>query len=374
VTTITSLVARTVAVPVEGGLAFSTRAVTERHYVLVQLRDADGTIGIGFCYAGNFGGTVSAAAIRELIAPFVVGEERHLVKALWEELYARLLLHGRTGLVMRAMSAVDIAIWDCNARAAHTPLWRYLGAASRDSVPAYASGGYYRESKGPHDLAQEVGGYVASGFRAVKIKVGLLSPEADEERIAAVRAAVGPDVLVMLDANNAWRDVPTALRALRRWEPYDPYWIEEPFGPDDVVSHARLARRTPLTVATGEIEAGRWRHRSFLDAEAVGILQTDAAVCGGITEFQRIASLADAYGVPICPHWFHDLHAHLVASTPNGLFVEFFPDDSVLNFRRLITPQLEVTERGELRLPLSPGLGFDFVDEAVERYAIDEWS
>lgn len=126
-----------------------------------------------------------------------------------------------------------------------------------DTVPAYASGGYYLEGKGLEQLAEEMRGYLACGFRAVKMKIERLEPAADTERLAAVREAVGPDVLVMLDANNAWRDLPTALRSMALWEPYDPYWIEEPFSPDDVDNHARLAERMPVIVATDEIEAGR---------------------------------------------------------------------------------------------------------------------
>jgi L-alanine-DL-glutamate epimerase-like enolase superfamily enzyme len=172
----------------------------------------------------------------------------------------------------------------------------------------------------------------------------------------------------MLDANNAWSDLPSALRAVERFEQYDPYWIEEPFSPDDIDLHARLAERTAVPVATGEIEAGRWRHKELLEKEAAAILQTDAAVCGGITEFRRIAAAASAYGITVSPHWFHDLHVHLVASTPNCRFVEFFPDDQVLNFRRLLDRQLEV-RKGRLVLPDLPGLGLQFDNTAVEEYA-----
>lgn len=173
----------------------------------------------------------------------------------------------------------------------------------------------------------------------------------------------------MLDANNAWSDLPSALRAVERIEQYDPYWIEEPFSPDDIDNHARLAERTAVLVATGEIEAGRWRYKELLDKQAAAILQTDAAVCGGITEFRRIASTASSYGVTMSPHWFHDLHVHLVASISNGRFVEFFPDDQVLNFRRLLDRQLEV-RAGRLVLPDSSGLGFRFDGTAVEKYSV----
>ena len=132
-----------------------------------------------------------------------------------------------------------------------------------------------------------------------------------------------------------------------------------------------LFRSTRIPVATGEIEAGRWRHKELLENEAAAILQTDAAVCGGVSEFKKIAGTAASFGVTVSPHWFHDLHVHLVGSTPNCRFVEFFPDDKVLNFRRLVDRQLEF-EAGELLLPQGPGLGFDFDSESVEEYALPQ--
>jgi L-alanine-DL-glutamate epimerase-like enolase superfamily enzyme len=200
-----------------------------------------------------------------------------------------------------------------------------------------------------------------------------IPPGAEEARISAARDAIGDDILLMLDANNAWSDLPTALEYMKRYEPYDPYFIEEPFSPDDIENHAQLAARTPVVVATGEIEAGRWRHQELLEKGAAQILQTDAAVCGGISEWRRIAAMAAGFGVSMYPHWFHDLHVHLVAATPNARFVEYFPDDQVLNFRRLVDTQL-VFEDGNLVVPTGPGLGFRFDEQAVEKYAVDNWS
>jgi len=208
------------------------------------------------------------------------------------------------------------------------------------------------------------------------MKVGRLSPKDEEVRIRAAREAIGPDIHLMLDANNAWSDVPTALRYMKRYEPYDPYWIEEPFGPDEIAMHARLAELTPITVATGEIAYGRWYHKELLDKRGAEIIQTDACVCGGITEWKRIAALAAGYGVTVCPHWFHDVHAPLVAATPNARYVEFFPDDQVLNFRRLVDKQLQ-HKNGDLILHQTPGLGFNFDEKAVRKYALDRakpWS
>lgn len=272
---------------------------------------------------------------------------------------------------MRALSGLDTALWDLNARTARLPLYRYLGSMVEDRVPAYASGGYDLPGKSPEQLGAELAGYVREGFRAVKMKTGRLSPRDEEARVRAAREAIGPDVLLMPDADNAWRDLPTALRYMDRLEAYDPYWIEEPFPPDDLDNHARLARRTRVTVATGEIEAGRWRFKEMLEGQAAGILQADATMCGGVTEWRRIAATAASFGVVVSPHAWRDVHAHLAASVPNGGHVEFMPDDHIVNFRRLIDTQL-VASDGDLLLPQAPGLGFDFDAAAVQRYGARE--
>jgi L-alanine-DL-glutamate epimerase-like enolase superfamily enzyme len=370
--TIESIAVATARVPLDNVTSFATRTVSARDYGLVKVR-AGGAEGIGFCYVGSSGGTLVAQAVEQLLAPILIGRDSLLVEGLWQRMFEETVLQGRAGSVMRAISILDCALWDANSRAAKLPLYKYLGAAVDHAVPAYASGGYYLEGKTPKKLGQEMAAYVKAGFPAVKMKVGRLSPKEEEARVKAARDAIGPEVELMLDANNAWRDLPTAMRYMERFELYDPYWIEEPFFPDDIDNHARLAKLTRVTVATGEIGTGRWHFKEILDKGAAQILQTDALVCGGVSEWRKIAATAASYGVTVCPHWFHDLHAHLVAATPNARYVEYFPDDQVLNFRRLVDRQLKV-EKGRLVLPSSPGLGFGFDEKAVARYAIKDGS
>jgi L-alanine-DL-glutamate epimerase-like enolase superfamily enzyme len=356
-------------VPLDNPVTFSTRTVTAREYCLVRVRSSDGHEGLGYCYAVNTSGRLLAVAVTDLLAPLLIGKESLRVEGLWREMYQEALLQGRAGAVVRALSALDIALWDLNARSVGLPLFQFLGANVQDRVPAYASGGYYLPGKTPAKLAEEMAGHVREGFRAVKMKVGRERPKDEEARVAAVREAIGPDVHLMLDANNAWADLPTAMSYMERLEPYRPYWIEEPFSPDDLDNHARLARATRVTVATGEIEAGRWRFKALLDAGAAGLLQTDATVCGGITEWRRVAATAASYGISVSPHAWHDVHVHLVASTPNATYAEYMPDDHIVNFRRLIDRQL-VTEGGDLLLHEGAGLGFGFDPDAIARYGV----
>jgi L-alanine-DL-glutamate epimerase-like enolase superfamily enzyme len=351
--------------------SFATREVTTRDYLLIKVV-SDDAVGLGLTYAGSSAGTVALDAATTLLAPLVVGQSPLMVEGLWERMYRESLLHGRAGSVMRALSAIDIAIWDHNARAAGLPLWQYLGAYTDGTVECYASGGYYREGKTAERLADEMEHYIALGFRSVKMKVGRLGLDEEERRIAAVRKRIGPDVRLFLDANNAWSDLFHALPFIRRFEPFKPDWIEEPFSPDDVESHARLVGSTSIPVATGEIEAGRWRFRTLLDARAAHVLQTDALVCGGVTEWRRICALASAYGMPVYPHAWHDIHVHLAATQPNSAMAEYFVDQSIVCTQPLFDRELKPVG-GRIVLPGEPGLAFNFDEVTLDRHATGPW-
>ena len=370
--TITSVQARTVRVPLAAPVAFSTRRIDARHYTIVRLTTSDDVTGYGVCHGGTKFGQLASTAVREMLRPTLLGQDPHCNEALWQEMFQDTLLNGRAGAVMRAISAVDMAIWDRNARATGLPLWRYMGSYRRETVPAYASGGYYRAG-GIEEVREEVERHVANGFTAVKLKIGGAPPSIDAARVRTAREIVGPDGLVLLDANNAWQDVAQAVRALRPIMEYDPYLIEEPFAPEDYESHRRLADTLGVTVASGEIAAGRYALRDLIERGGVTVLQPDVAVCGGITEWRRIAAMAASASVPVMSHSFHDINVHMIASVPNGRFVEFFPDASILPFRLLLDRQLEV-RKGELVLPDGPGLGFAFDPGALDHYAVEPWN
>ena len=369
---ITELTAATLVIPLRNVTSFSTRTVSERHYTLVKVRTEEGVEGLGFCYCGNRAGWIVTQIVRDLLASHVVGADSHDTESIWDAMYRDALLMGRRGAVLRAISAIDIALWDANAKAVDLPLYRYLGAYYRDIAPAYASGGYYLDGKTPADLAKECAGYVDLGLEAVKIKVGRVSGREDAVRIAAVRDAVGDDVEFFVDANNAWNDATSAIRAIRLWEEYDLGWVEEPTMPDEMEASAAIAAAVAPPIATGEIHQTRWDFVDMIERGAAAIIQPDAGVIGGITEFRKVAAYAAAKGITIAPHWLADVHVHLVAATPNATHVEFFTDTEVLNLMEVFKTRLQIKGNG-LAIPQEPGIGVVLDEEAVERYSHDGW-
>jgi D-arabinonate dehydratase len=368
--TVRALHTAVVSVPLRVPTAFATTVVTTREYLLVAVETDDGRFGTGFTVGGRVAGEaqIIQAAVEHL-APMVVGEPEWAVERLWERMFTSTVIIGRRGAVVRAISAIDIALWDLMGKEVGKPLYQMLGG-HRDAVPAYASGGYYREGKGLDGLAVEVSNYVANGFDAVKMKVGRLSPAEDAARVRAAREAIGPDVKLAVDANNGWPNVKAAIRAVREMEESDLWWVEEPLAADDIAGAAAVAQVLDVPVANGELEATRWGFRALLDAGAADIVQADASVAGGITEWMRIAHLAGALDVPVAPHWIPNIHVHLVAAVPNGLTVEYFHlSEDVLNFERLVAEPLQPAG-GVIPVPPGPGLGIVYDRAAVTSFTI----
>jgi L-alanine-DL-glutamate epimerase-like enolase superfamily enzyme len=366
---VTGIDARAVRIPLAVETRFSTRAVPHRDYLLVRLTGEDGTEGFGYAYAGTTGGRWLCSAVDELIAPLLIGRDADDLSGNWEHVYRELLLLGRRGGLLRALSAVDIAGWDRLARSSALPLRRLLGG-SQSEIPAYGSGGYYRPGDPAEVVTAQVERYTGLGFADVKIKVGGVPLADDVARVRAARAAIGEGGRLALDANNAWRNVADALHAIKAFADLDIWWIEEPLMPDDVAGHAELTRRSPIPIATGEIEATRWGFAQLIERRAAHVLQPDAGVAGGVTEWLQIAHAAAAFDIPIAPHWHANLHAQLAPAVTNCVAVEYFAlDEDVYNFERLVRTPLSV-ENGRIILDERPGLGLEIDEAAVDRYSI----
>lgn len=375
---IDSVRAVAVRVPVKRPTRISTRVLDKRDYVLVWVgREDDELEGVGYIYAGTTGGAMIAEAVNGILAPLLLGRPADDIVGAWDAMYHETLLHGRRGAVMRALSAVDIALWDLSGKRAGLPLAVLLGGSTAP-VQAYASGGYYQLDDGPWGdaVSREIKANCARGFTDHKIKVGGLSVAEDAVRIQSAVAAMEGHGRLAIDANNAYRSVAEAEAALRTFEDaagdIGLWWFEEPLSPDDIRGHARLRDRNSTPIATGEIAGSRWEFRDLIDLGGADILQSDAGVMGGITEFLRVAGAAATFALPVAPHWHANLHAHLSAATTNCFTVEHFAlEKDIYNFELLVTPEtrLEVAE-GHVLIPDRPGLGFDIDDEAVRRFAM----
>jgi L-alanine-DL-glutamate epimerase-like enolase superfamily enzyme len=356
----------------------STRTLTERHFLLVEVRDAGGASGIGYSYAGTVGGRLLADAVDEVLAPVILDGDAEDLPGLWRRMYQESLLIGRRGALLRAISAVDIALWDLRAKRCALPLARLLGGNTARPLPAYASGGYYRPDDGPPAAAvgAEIAGARARGFRDHKIKVGGLPVAEDAARVAAAIEAIGGDGRLALDANNAYATAAEALRALRAFERAAGadglWWFEEPLSPEDVAGHAELTATAETPIATGEIHQTRWDFARLIESRAAHILQPDVGVVGGVSEFLRIAHTAESFDLPIAPHWHANLHAQLAAAIPGTLTIEYFTlADDIYNFEALATEESRLQVRdGRIVLSDRPGIGVELDEDAVARHAL----
>jgi len=360
--------------------------------LLVEVETDTGLVGLG--EAAHFGGPLvsTATVIEQELRPHLLGQDPRETERLWELMHRRAYKHARGGIVIAAISGVDIALWDLRGKLAGMPLWRLLGGYRR-RVPAYATGGFYAEGKGVPELADEMRAYCRHGFRAVKLKVGRnsgiegsplramadrgvceVSLAEDLARVRAVREAIGPDVRLMVDANGAW-DVPTAVRMGRLLEELDVYWFEEPVWPDDLAGSAEVASKVAIPIAGYETcSYGTVSFRDYIAARAVHFVQPDVAWAGGLTETLKIAHLAQAANLPLAPH----IHgsavavaaaAHLLGAVRNGSMAEMvFPAHPLMG--DLAREPLVVDGAGEIDLGERPGLGIELDPDAVKRYRV----
>jgi len=353
-----------VEVPLDKPVRASKRTFGSRQYLLLTLKMNDGSTGIGFSYVGTEGAAACAKLGMDVAGPLLANRNPSDRSGVFSTLTEKCSNFGRSGIWMNLVSAIDIALWDWAGRDRGEPLHKLLGAPGKKSVPAYASGGYYGDDKGVEDLRDEFHAYKAAGFRAFKMKTGVLSVREEATRIDAVRDVIGDDAPLMLDAYSMWEDGQEAVPYIKMFEEYRPYWIEDPFLPQDLIGMRALADQTSVPLATGEFHSMHWEFEQLAAIGGIKILQPEAPRCGGITEFVRIADMAAEKKVLISPCWLHHIHAHVVAAVANALFAEVFPNRAILNFGALIDEEPEVAG-GECILPKRPGLGFDFVPDVA---------
>lgn len=330
-----------------------------------------GPTGIGFTSAPKGMGEVFVSLVRNVLAPVVIGQDprRHLV--IWDRMFRAIPRRGGEGFMRLCMSGLDFALWDIKGKLLDAPVAALFGGA-RELIPTYANCAHHLA---PDALAERAHSYVTKGHKALKIR-GALSHVSTAEataRVKAVRDAIGPDVKLMVDVNGTW-DVDTAIQQLKIWEPYDVYWLEEPVAPEDFAGYRRVKAHAGRTyIVGGEQNTGLAEFRTLIDEAGIDMIQPNAALTGGITDWLTIHAYATAKGVPVSPWNLQMVHLHMAAGLPNLKWVEYFmPDNALLGIQtRLFSgPEIHetVTDEGVfLRAPTQPGLGLTLDPEMQER-------
>ncbi len=315
----------------------------------------------GFGMTAGLGGHASVAIkpyIDAELAPLIVGQDALRPEALWHRMWGPNKPRMRAGIGVWALSAVDIACWDLVGKAAGLPVHRLVGGYHVD-VPVYGSGGWH--SLSDDHLIAECGGFAEQGITAYKYKIG--SPR-DEERTALLRREMGDDFTLLADANQCFT-VTEALETARMLADYGVGWFEEPVLADSSDDLAEVAAASPVPVAAGENVYFRWGFREICDRRAAAYLQPDVGRCGGITEFAKIAHLADAYNLALSSHLWHELSISLVGAARSGHMVEY----AELIPNGALTRGFDVVD-GKITVPDVPGHGVELTTEALATYAI----
>lgn len=356
-----------VSTQAKGNFTDATRKVDRVGYTIVRVTTDQGLEGFGLTYH-EVGGEATKSLILNNMAPKLIGRDPLETEVIWQEFFHYLRGVGRKGLMFCALSAIDIALWDLKGKIVGLPLYKLLGG-NVTKVPVYASGGW--TSYSDEELVREMKAMVDQGYTMIKFKVGVeggRKPRRDVERVRKVREAVGPDIGLLLDANNCW-DAATAVQFANRVREYDIMLLEEPVFADDIKGLARFKRGTDIPLATGEHEYTKFGARDLVLNEAADIIQVDGARAGGYTELLKIAAITQAWNLKFAPHAIENIHIHLVSAVPNALFLE-----RLLLFEE-ITAQVykdaPLPVNGHMEIPDLPGLGLelnmDFIREREEK-------
>jgi L-talarate/galactarate dehydratase len=331
------------------------KPMTEVAFLFVEVTTENGHTGIGFSYSKRAGGPGQFAHAKE-IADVLIGEDPSDIGRLWVKLCWAGASVGRSGLATQAIAAFDVALWDLKAKRASLPLSKLLGSY-RDSVRTYnTSGGFLHTPI--EQVLENSAAALEAGIGGIKLKVGQPDWRTDVARVTAVREYLDDDVPLMVDANQQW-DRASAMRMGRIFEEFGLVWIEEPLDAYDAEGHAQLARALDTSIATGEMLASLAEHARLIEVGAADIVQPDAPRIGGITQFLKLAALAESKQLEIAPHFAMEIHCHLAAAYPIEPWVEHFDW-----LDPLFNEPLE-TRDGRMWVSDRPGLGFTLSEQAA---------
>ena len=327
--------------------------------VVLEFRTVDGLSAHGIAHTYNDRQVDLLKGCVDALAEVMIGQDVFRWAEAWQKLWHSTFRMGRQGFAICALSAVDMALWNLRAKALNMPLSKLLGGY-RDEVPAYASHSLWRDFS-IDQLQRDAASLVEQGFRAMKLRMGDKPLGVEMDRLRAVREAVGPDVKIMVDIRGDWT-VADSIRMGRKMEEYDLYWFEDPIPSHDLDGLAEIAHALDVAVVVGEDVSTRYGFHRLLEKKATDIAMIDVSIVGGVTEWVRVATLADARNLKVVSHLYHEFSCHLVAAVPNGLTVEYLP------FWNQIYIEPPTVTNGSIKIPDKPGIGYELDQDVMTRY------
>jgi len=324
--------------------------------VLVTIRCSDGSVGTGYTYTIGTGGSSIVALLRDHLAPRLMGRDPAAFEAIWRDLFFHTHATAVGAITSLALAAIDTALWDRNTQVAALPLWVAAGGAKQRIRTYTTEGGWLHLSE--QELVEQTLQARDSGFSGAKLKVGRPHLSEDVRRLDAVRRAVGDGFELMVDANQGFT-LAEALRRAAALEPFRLAWLEEPMPAENVDAHRRLCTSTTVPIAVGESLYHPGQFAEYMKADACAIVQADVARVGGITPWLKIAHMAEAYNMAVCPHFLMELHVSLCAAVPNATWVEYIPQLDTLTGERVRI------EDGYAVAPVTPGMGIVWDWDAI---------
>ena len=329
--------------------------------VLLTIETDVGITGESYLFALN---AVRIKAFDEMIKGFeshLIGKDPHFVEAIWQDIWRAINPTGHKGVTVSALSTIDTALWDIVGKAANLPLHRLFGAC-RTKIKTYASGGLWL-AQSIDELIEQAHDFLQQGHRSMKLRLGSKDYKDDVERVKQLRAAIGYDVELMADLNQALTPK-SAIKLGKHLQAFDLLWLEEPVPAYDLVGHGEVRQALTIPIASGETEYTRYGMRAMIEAKACDVLMPDLQRIGGLTEMRKVAHLAEAYNLPISTHVFTEQSLCIAGSVENCISVEHMPW-----YTPLFNEKISVVD-GYIDIPERPGLGFTFDEKAIEKFLI----
>lgn len=329
--------------------------------VVLTIETNEGLVGESYLFALN---AVRIKVFDEMImglSSHLIGKDPQFVEAIWQDIWRAINPTGHKGITISALSTIDTALWDIVGKAANLPLHRLFGAC-RSKAKTYASGGLWL-AQSIDELVVEANDFLQQGHRAMKIRLGSQNWRDDVERVKQLRNALGSEVEIMADLNQALKPK-QAIKLGRHLEEFDLLWLEEPVPAYDLVGHSEVRQALDIPIASGETEYTRYGMRAMIEAKSMDILMPDLQRIGGLTEMRKAAHLAETYNLPISTHIFTEQSLCVAGSVENCISVEHMPW-----YAELFNETIEVVD-GYIDIPERPGIGFTFDQSAIKHRLI----